>query len=42
MPDEKVKNGSDGSAWCGAIKCKNSKQKRPDLSFHRFPVDPVR
>ena len=32
----------DGSMWCGAINCSNSKSKCPDLSFHRFPEDPER
>ena len=32
----------DGSMWCGAIRCSNSKSKCPDLSFNRFPKDPER
>ncbi|GFS16519.1 52 kDa repressor of the inhibitor of the protein kinase [Elysia marginata] len=28
--------------WCSARNCNNSKNKRPDLAFFRFPLDPVR
>ena len=27
---------------CSAMACKNNKANRPDLSFHRFPLDPLR
>lgn len=40
MSDKKYDKGN--GARCGAISCKNSKEKQPEMSFHRFPRDPER
>ncbi|XP_071477727.1 uncharacterized protein [Diadema antillarum] len=36
------KASSKSTAYCSAIHCRNRQNKRPDLSFFRFPRDPER